>query len=337
MISFILTNDPDFNDEAHSELLKAVPAAHLQEELEPGVWAVESPVDFFTLAELWRKHPPIFIRHMFPVMMAVETAVSLPTLAQSAADEFHDLIDPSQPFSVQTRIFGDVPTKPFDVNRSLSNAIIRATGAPLDVRQPEQILSIAVTPTQTYLGLSLTVHNLSDWAGGVRRFAREKGQISRAEFKLLEALEIFKITLPPRGTALDLGAAPGGWTRVLRQKEQFVTAVDPAWLHNSLQNDKNVRHLRLTAEEYLADIPDTFDLIVNDMRMDARDSARLMVDYAQYLYKDGAAIMTFKLPGDKRQQALNHAFNILQKAYIVQGARQLFHNHSEITVYLKKR
>ncbi|MCA9926968.1 MAG: hypothetical protein KC419_00770, partial [Anaerolineales bacterium] len=287
MISFILTNDPDFNDEARSELQQAAPAATLQAELAPGVWAVESPVDFFTLAEQWRKRPPVFIRHICPVLITrktAETAVSLPTLAQTAVSECHDLIDPSQPFSVQTRIFGSVPYKPFDVNKSLSDAVKTATGAPLDVRQPEQILSVVVTPAQTYLGLSLTLHNLSDWAGGVRRFAREKGQISRAEFKLLEALEVFTITLPPRGTALDLGAAPGGWTRVLRQKEQYVTAVDPAWLHNALQNDKNVRHLRLTAEEYLDDYPDTFDLIVNDMRMDARDSARLMVDYAQHLY-----------------------------------------------------
>lgn len=123
----------------------------------------------------------------------------------------------------------------------------------------------------------------------------------------------------------------------MRQREQYVTAVDPAWLHNSLQNDNNVRHLRMTAAAYLYDEPDTFDLIVNDMRMDARDSARLMVDYAQYLYHDGAAVMTFKLPGDKRQQALDHAFNILKQAYTIQGVRQLFHNRSEITVYLKKR
>ena len=339
MISFILTTNPDFNYEARKELLKAIPDANLQSELAPGVWAVESPTDFFTLADLWRKYPPIFVRHICPVMMtcaSVAAPDSLPTLAQTVVDEFNDLFDPSEPFSVQTRIFGDVAYKPFDVNRALSNAIIKATGTQLDVRQPEQILSVVVTPETTYLGLSLTLHNLSDWAGGVRRFAREKGQISRAEFKLLEALEIFKIKLPPRGTALDLGAAPGGWTRVLRQKDQFVTAVDPAWLHNSLQNDRNVRHLRLTAEEYLDDYPDKFDIIVNDMRMDTRDSARLMVDYAQYLHDGGIAIMTFKLPSEKRQQALDHAFNILSKIYKIAGKRQLFHNRSEITVYLNK-
>jgi hypothetical protein len=46
---------------------------------------------------------------------------------------------------------------------------------------------------------------LSDWAGGVRRFAREEGQLSRSEFKLLEAFEVFDISVPQKGLALDLG------------------------------------------------------------------------------------------------------------------------------------
>ena len=133
-----------------------------------------------------------------------------------------------------------------------------------------------------------------------------------------------------------MGAAPGGWTRVLRQKEQYVTAVDPAHLHPSLEDDTGVRHMQMTAEEYLAQYPDTFDLIVNDMRLDARDSARLMVDYAPHLYPHGAAIMTLKLPKEKRSIAIDHSFNILKKAYNLKNARQLFHNRSEITIYLTK-
>jgi 23S rRNA (cytidine2498-2'-O)-methyltransferase len=188
-----------------------------------------------------------------------------------------------------------------------------------------------------YAGISLAVHNLSDWAGGVRRFAREPEQISRAEFKLLEALEWFRLELPPRGIALDLGAAPGGWARVLRQHEQYVTAVDPAALHPSLQTDKNVRHLRMTAETYLKQEPDLYDVIVNDMRLDARDSARLMVAFAPYLRPHGRALMTLKLPEKARPSLIEHSFTILQHAFIIAGARQLFHNRSEITVCLKPK
>ncbi|MCP5095821.1 MAG: 50S rRNA methyltransferase [Chloroflexi bacterium] len=338
--TIILTADPDFGDEAIAELQKAMPDATIYDEMAPGVWALSGDTDFFVLAARWQDHPPIFARHICPVMVTMTTSqgsTAIEALKNSFADTDLELIDPDLPFSVQSRVFADVGYKPFDINTSLSEMIKEKSGASLNVRQPVQIISVVVGEKITVFGISLAMHNLSDWAGGVRRFAREKGQISRAEFKLLEALETFKIELPPRGRALDLGAAPGGWTRVLRQHEQYVTAVDPAFLHRSLQADRNVRHLRIEAETHLIQDPDSYDIIVNDMRMDTRDSARLMVAYAKHLYKHGIAIMTFKLPNNKRHQAIDHAFNILRSAYKIAGARQLFHNRSEITVYLRKR
>ncbi len=169
----------------------------------------------------------------------------------------------------------------------------------------------------------------------MRRFAREDGQISRAEFKLLEALEVFQLVLPPRGVALDLGASPGGWTRVLRQLGQYVTAVDPGALDPRLAGDPQVRHKRMTAEEFLRSEPEAFDLIVNDMRMDARDSARLMGSYAPLLRRHGYALMTLKLPESNQERILEHAFKLLRQSYRVEGARQLFHNRSEVTVWLR--
>lgn len=338
--TLILTADPDFAEMALDELRQARPQATVVAELHPGIWAVQTPDSFFNLAQQWQQSPPIFVRHVCPVQQIAPitgTDEDIEALATAVRTHLADFVDSELPFSVQTRILGEAVYKPFAVNNRLAQIIREQAGAPLNVRAPVQILSVVISRQtgQAYSGLSLARHNLSDWAGGAQRFARRKGQISRAEFKLLEALSVFQIDLPPRGRALDLGAAPGGWTRVLRQHEQYVTAVDPARLHPSLENDKNVRHMRLSAETYLTQFPDTFDLIVNDMRLDARDSARLMVAYAPYLYPHGLALMTFKLPAENRTNIIDHAFNILQKAYTIAGARQLFHNRSEITVYLR--
>lgn len=333
--TLIATADPAFAAAALAEI--AAVNGHIVNELAPGIWTVQLPGDFFALAEQWRQQPPIFVRHICPVQTVLSVANDVDSLLETAVTTFTHLLEPEWPFSVQTRVLGDLAIKPYDINKPLSEQLATASGAPLDVRQPFQILSVVLASDEAYLGLSLAVNNLSDWAGGVRRFAREKGQISRAEFKLLEALEVFNIELPPRGRALDLGAAPGGWTRVLRQKEQYVTAVDPAWLHPSLQKDKGVRHLRLTAEEYLEQYPDTYDLIVNDMRLDARDSARLMGAYGRYLYPHGVALITLKLPEKHYDSALDHALNILRQHYTIAGARQLFHNRSEVTVYLQSK
>ena len=340
----VISCDPDFVEMARQELADAAPGAEVLADFEVEALLVTLPGSFWELAEGWRQQPPVFIRHINPVQITLplpsgDNAVHASRAA--AVRAFDDLIDPTLPFSVQTRLYVDETYSPYDVNTALSSSLQAESGAPLDVRNPEQILSIVIGPyrgrTNAFLGLSPTLYNLSDWAGGKRRFAREKGQISRAEFKLLEALEVFDVPLPERGVALDLGAAPGGWTRVLRQKEQYVTAVDPARLDPSLREDGNVRHLRMTAEEYLERGPDQFDLVVNDMRMDARDSARLMLRYAPYLYRDGRAIMTLKLPQEGRENVLDHATNILTDAYVILGARQLFHNRSEVTLYLARR
>jgi 23S rRNA (cytidine2498-2'-O)-methyltransferase len=343
----ILTASPDFADLALRELEDVVEHTSVLGELAEGVYWIQIVPTFWDLAEQWRLQPPIFVRHICPVQVVVPLRgqpADLDALRNVVAADIAPLIDPDLPFSIQSRTLCDLPYQRFDINNALADVVQSDVGAPLNVREPIQIVSVlcAETPGQeadcsALIGVSLAAHNLSDWAGGMRRFAREKGQVSRSEFKLLEALEVFHITLPPRGVALDLGAAPGGWSRVLRRLDQYVTAVDPGELHPSIAADRSVRHIRTTAEAYLADEPDTFDVIVNDMRMDAPDSARLMVGYAQHLYADGLALVTLKLPEQNRNAILDEAFAILRRAYTIAGGRQLFHNRSEVTVHLTRK
>lgn len=336
--NLIITANPDFKELALAEVQQNQPRTQILGEVEPGVWLCESPASFLTFAERWQKNPPIFVRHLCPVQVVVPlkgSSTDVAALQTAVTREFLDLFEAELPFAVQTRLAEGLPYRKFDVNAALSDIIQQKTGAVLNTKRPLQILSVVVGEGNAYLGVSLASQNLSNWAGGVHRFARDEGQISRAEFKLLEALAVFEIALPARGTALDLGAAPGGWTRILRQKEQYVTAVDPAELAPALRRDSGVRRIGQTAEAYLADDPDPFDLIVNDMRMDGRDSARLMVAYAKCLYPGGAVIMTCKLPEEGRTAVIDHSFNILRTSYQIAGARQLFHNRSEITLYLK--
>lgn len=345
----ILSADPDFIALAGDELRHASPGATLIETLAPGVLLIQLAEPFAGLAARWRTNPPVFVHHICPVQWSVPLAGTpgdVPALGELVRSAVAPQLDPAQPFSVQSRILGKLPYKPYDLNTSLSAILTAASGAPVNVRAPAQVVSVICTtasgakvdaPAVGMVGLSSAADNLSDWAGGMRRFAREEDQISRAEFKLLEALEHFAIDLPAHGVALDLGAAPGGWTRILRQLGQYVTAVDPGELDPRLAGDRHIRHKRMTAEAYLADDPDTFDLIVNDMRMDARDSARLMVAYARLLYPHGSALMTLKLPAHNTRRVLDHALKLLSQAYEIAGVRQLFHNRSEVTVYLRPK
>jgi 23S rRNA (cytidine2498-2'-O)-methyltransferase len=360
----VLTCDEGSIDLAEQELKRAATASEVVAHLAPGVLLVDAKKPFSALAAAWGEAPPIFVRHICPVDKVVSLWDSpgdpdelAETVSDPAPGGLLAHVQPGVRFSVQSRLLAATPYKPFDVNQALAGVIAERGEATIDVRAPQQVLSVVCAelspavvdrlprslqpmPHGAYyalLGLSTPQENLSDWAGGARRFAREEGQVSRSEFKLLEALEVFQIHLAPRGVALDLGASPGGWTRVLRQHEQYVTAVDPGELDPRVAADPGVRYMHMTAEAYLHEDPDQFDLIVNDMRMDSRDSARLMVTFARLLYPHGIAIMTLKLPESRRLPILNHALDILRSAYIVAGARQLFHNRSEITLYLRPR
>ena len=75
---------------------------------------------------------------------------------------------------------------------------------------------------------------------------------------------------------------------------------------------------------------------MNDMRMDARDAARLLVKAAPCLKADGFVLSVFKLPHATSQInpiiTLKEALNILNQGYSIVQARQLFHNRQEVTV-----
>jgi 23S rRNA (cytidine2498-2'-O)-methyltransferase len=341
MHQLILTANPDFGELALGELQQATRQTQPLNRLAPGVYLVSLEQTWADLAVAWQQLPPIFVRHICPVQQSGrlqnELAADLALLTAVVQAEIAPLVNPALSLSVQTRLLDKLAYKPFDLNTALAATLQAACAVTIDVRAPQQVLSLVCggKPARAYLGLSLTAENLSDWAGGVHRFAREADQVSRSEFKLLEALDLFRIVLPPHGVALDLGAAPGGWTRILRQREQYVTAVDPGELAPVIAADRHVRHRRMTAEAYLASDPDPFDLIVNDMRMDARDSARLMCAYAPYLYPHGLVLMTLKLPEQQRTSVIEHAFQLLRQRYTIAGAKQLFHNRSEMTVLLK--
>jgi 23S rRNA (cytidine2498-2'-O)-methyltransferase len=62
--------------------------------------------------------------------------------------------------------------------------------------------------------------------GGMHRMARDAAAPSRSVLKILEALEVLGRAPRPRERAIDLGAAPGGWSYAFLQRGCRVLAVD---------------------------------------------------------------------------------------------------------------
>jgi len=148
---------------------------------------------------------------------------------------------------------------------------------------------------------------------------------NRAELKLAEAIQLLSAAehnLTFRNSdlllAVDVGAAPGGWTKFLLDYHPSVSvvAVDPASLSADLESRARVAHLRCKAEEVLHPGPkwqqsrlegaatklvgvnwrQKLRLLVCDANLDVRDSVReLVVPLARHLVKGGILILTLKL------------------------------------------
>ncbi len=250
-------------------------------------------------------------------------------------EAFAGRMDVNKSFSVQARVIFSDTLKKYDVVQQFSDAFT-SRGFTLDVKVPRQVVSVIIRGEFMFAGLSDTTQNLSDFPGGMRRYAKYDGQISRAEFKLMEAAEVFGLDFAECETGLDLGAAPGGWTKVLLDYDMRIVCVDPAELDPIIRDNKRVKHFRATAQEFAASGAERFDLIVNDMRMDVADSARIMLELADRLKPGGVFVMTFKLPHKNQMRMIRAGLSILEQRYDVTHARQLFHNRSEITVVGKR-
>jgi 23S rRNA (cytidine2498-2'-O)-methyltransferase len=201
----------------------------------------------------------------------------------------------------------------------------------------EHVLSCCVTPAGVCVGLNRRADSLSDWPGGRIRLAREDSQVSRAEFKLEELFQTFALRLPTTGRAVDLGASPGGWTRILRRQGLEVWAVDPGDLDARVAGDRRVHHVRTTAGEFFRSTDTRFDLAVNDMKMDPVRSSRVMLTAAPHLRPGALAVLTLKTGTHRPMETVRRCLTLLGRSYEVLHARQLQHNRHEVTVVGRRR
>lgn len=79
--------------------------------------------------------------------------------------------------------------------------------------------------------------------------SRVPGQPSKAAGKLSEALAASGFSPRGEGAAIDVGAAPGGWTLQIAKFMHLVVAIDPAELHPEVDALPNVVHLQKKSQE----------------------------------------------------------------------------------------
>ena len=196
--------------------------------------------------------------------------------------------------------------------------------------------------SRAFVGVS-PLANGARWSMGIPRL-RLPGAPSRSAAKLEEALLYFlgdeaERLLRGGMSAVDLGAAPGGWTWILARRGLAVTAVDRGALSMQAQNAGAVRHLAQDAFAFRPAHP------VDWLVCDIVDKPARVAELIERWFLNGwcrQAIFNLKLPMKQRQRdAAVMLARIVRELEAGGGrvactARQLYHDREEITVWLRR-
>ncbi len=239
--------------------------------------------------------------------------------------------------------------------RNLSGFAKKFTGAVAGALRHQQLLlprksksnwrlHIFVLSGQDFwVGVS-PINNSSNWEQGIKRLKFPSDAPSRSTLKLEEAWHQFvrrrdwDEKLSGGSRAVDLGAAPGGWTYQLVKRGMFVTAVDNGPMNDDLMETGQVDHKREDAFTYAPGKP--VDIMVCDV---VDKPARVIELMERWAVNGWARILIFnlKLPMKRRYEEVENRLGMLEtrlqehqlKFHL--EAKHLYHDREEITCYLE--
>jgi 23S rRNA (cytidine2498-2'-O)-methyltransferase len=195
--------------------------------------------------------------------------------------------------------------------------------------------------THVEAGLSV-VGNSSPWPMGIPRLRLPSRAPSRSTLKLAEALQLWlspdaeSALLHEGVTAVDLGAAPGGWTWQLVRRDVQVTAVDNGALDPALLETGLVDHVRADGFRYRPRWP--VEWMVCDVVEQPKRVAALIGDWLATGWCTHC-IFNLKLPMKMRYDELARCRALILDRCEAAGIdctlrlKHLYHDREEVTGY----
>lgn len=229
--------------------------------------------------------------------------------------------------------------------KSFGNALIGGLKRErlLDAKAPRRLHAFFPQSDKVYLSAA-DPDACAPWPQGIPRLKFPREAPSRSTLKLEEAFLVLldaserERWLKPGMSAVDLGAAPGGWTWQLVRRSLRVTAVDNGPMDRALLNSGLVTHLREDGFRFRPKKP--VDWLVCDMVEKPRRVAELI---ARWLAEGWCryAIFNLKLPMKKRYEETVVCLDQIAETLAGKGlkaqlrAKQLYHDREEITVFAR--
>ena len=187
--------------------------------------------------------------------------------------------------------------------------------------------------------------NSSPYIMGIHRQSLPPDAPSRSTLKLAEAIDVFldkgeqKRLLRVGMTAVDLGAAPGGWTWQMVRRGIRVTAVDNGPMKGAMAKHPLVEHLRQDGFRFAP--RKSADWLICDMVEKPARVSELVGNWFAHGWCRHA-IFNLKLPMKQRIAAVSAALSSIRSKLDMEGmnyrmsAKHLYHDREEVTVFLTR-
>jgi 23S rRNA (cytidine2498-2'-O)-methyltransferase len=223
-------------------------------------------------------------------------------------------------------------------------------GFTVSLKDPKRIVYIIVGEGITAIGSALATDLEDMTIDHFRLENRDQDILNRAEVKMKEAFDVFKLNDERIGSCLDIGASPGGWTNFMVKRGAKVVAIDKGALEYDRLATKDVKtienltdysegsavlHIKmnLSGTEKLPFKVAGFDLLAVDTNTDYRESSKVANSLAAYLKPGGFLIMTLKLPKMSDAGRIYLVKDALSANYKVERIKKLHHNRMELTLF----
>ena len=338
--AFVVTCASGLEGEARQELRRALPGARAENLFLKGNLLLCCEGDEReVLAQLARAETRVTSR-----VIPVQARLHIPQHEEAAVEVARAAaalgrLGPGEVFLARCNRRGKHGFSGRQLEREVALLLEQLTGARGDYDlEPSKLVSVEIYQDWAFVGVNPPSHVLRKEITKSRKYAPGERPLNRAQWKLREALEAFGIEVKPGERALDLGAAPGGWSLVLLELGAEVVAADPADLDPQVTAHPSLVHLRARAQEVTQrEDLGQFDLVVNDMNVDPAESARLMCEAARLLKPGGWAVMTIKYVTAARRKHEREAVVALDGGYEAIQLRRLPHNRMETTAAMRRR
>ncbi|MER2493734.1 23S rRNA (cytidine(2498)-2'-O)-methyltransferase RlmM [Catenovulum sediminis] len=213
------------------------------------------------------------------------------------------------------------------------------------VTKSSEILHLFVFDSQNMLLGWSPLNNRSELHLGIKRLKFPSQAPSRSTLKLEEAFHHFipakewDTRLSGGLLAVDLGAAPGGWTWQLVNRGMMVSAIDNGPMNERLMDSGQVKHFKEDGFKFSPYKRNVYWLVCDMVEKPKKVSALMVKWIINGWCKE--AIFNLKLPMKQRFQTVQEIIEDIEVSMYQAGkryqfsAKHLYHDREEITCHLR--